>query len=444
VESEIESSSRICPVTPKSKMGLNQVLRPRTIFIAVSLAFILTTAGLAYYWMQPPPYIPPPPPPPGTPHGAIAIDGDDDFLKTALLEGWPGDGSPENPYIIHGLEIDLGGEIGNCISISNTRVSFTISNCNLTGAAYQMMEGGGAGICIYNVTNGELVNNTCFSNAWGISLDESHSNTVTYNSCYNNAIGISLGRSKTNTVANNTCNSNGNGIRLYRSDDNTVTNNTCNSNEVEGINIEYSSSNIITNNTLNGCGFFFRGDLTQCRQLEVTGNSVNTLPLVFLQDQVGNVVSSPAGQVILVGCSQVTVKDQILMNCSVGVLLCYTNLTTLVNNICNRNDLGIYLYQSSYNTVENNICNRNDLGIYLYQSSYNTVENNTCNRNDLGIYLDDTGFTAVENNTCNNNRIGIYLIHSNSDTLANNTCLGNTEHDIFDALNPEDYNLVLL
>ena len=69
----------------------------------------------------------------GTPHGPIAIDGDANFSDKALLEGWNGDGSPENPYLVDGYDIDLSGEVGHCISISNTRVSFTISNCNLTG-----------------------------------------------------------------------------------------------------------------------------------------------------------------------------------------------------------------------------------------------------------------------------------------------------------------------
>ncbi|MHA1909534.1 MAG: hypothetical protein ACW98Y_19705, partial [Candidatus Thorarchaeota archaeon] len=40
----------------------------------------------------------------GTPHGPIAIDGDASFSDIAQLEGWPGDGSPENPYIIDGLD----------------------------------------------------------------------------------------------------------------------------------------------------------------------------------------------------------------------------------------------------------------------------------------------------------------------------------------------------
>jgi parallel beta-helix repeat protein len=110
----------------------------------------------------------------GTPHGHITINGDANFSDTALLEGWPGDGSPENPFIIDGLDIDLGGAVGDCISISNTQVSFTISNCTLTDADAYL----GAGIYLENVTNGELVNNTCSSNRVGIYLRDSTYNTV--------------------------------------------------------------------------------------------------------------------------------------------------------------------------------------------------------------------------------------------------------------------------
>ena len=145
--------------------------------MAVSLIAILSISALSTYIF----WVPPPPPPP--PPLSIAIDGDADFAATALLEGWPGDGSSENPYIIDGLGIDLGNEDGNCIMINNTRVSFTISNCNLTGANNQMMEGGCAGILLFNVFNGELVNNTCNNNKIGIYLIESDSNTVADNTC---------------------------------------------------------------------------------------------------------------------------------------------------------------------------------------------------------------------------------------------------------------------
>jgi parallel beta-helix repeat protein len=287
VESEIESSSRICPITPSSKKILTLYFRPNPILVAVSLTLILMTSGLVYHWMLPSPTLPTPLQ--LTPHPAIAIDGDANFSITALQEGWPGDGSPENPYIINGLEIDLTGGVGHCISINNTRVNFIVSNCSLNGADvthfFTNMDTppwvalSGAGIHLLNVSNGELVNNTCNNNnGRGICIDESYYNMVANNTCNNNFygillsgsdhnivanntcsrndVGISLGGSDQNTVANNTCSRNdgrffGFGINLYRSESNTVFNNTCNSNKI-GIALDNDSdSNIIMNNTCN-------------------------------------------------------------------------------------------------------------------------------------------------------------------------------------------------
>ena len=71
----------------------------------------------------------------GTVHDPIFIDGDEDFHANATAEGWAGNGSAGNPYIIDGYDIDLDGSAGHCIHIANTLVYFTISNCLLTGAS---------------------------------------------------------------------------------------------------------------------------------------------------------------------------------------------------------------------------------------------------------------------------------------------------------------------
>ncbi|MFW9887975.1 MAG: nitrous oxide reductase family maturation protein NosD [Candidatus Thorarchaeota archaeon] len=223
----------------------------------------------------------------GTSHGPIVIDGDDNFATTAFAEGWLGDGSPEDPFIIDGLDIDF-------VDIRNTRVSFTLRKCNL-------ISGRLFGIRLGNVKNGEIVNNTCSDNSYGIhllnsssntvvnntvcdvgvgicvegsasiivsnnncsnnmvgiSLEESSSNTVTNNTCLGNHIGISLYYSNSTTVANNTCTNYGNsygpnhGIYLTFSDYNTVVNNACNGNRW-GIHLENSNSNIVANNTCLG------------------------------------------------------------------------------------------------------------------------------------------------------------------------------------------------
>ncbi|MFX1417189.1 MAG: right-handed parallel beta-helix repeat-containing protein, partial [Promethearchaeota archaeon] len=197
--SGIEDSSRICPLPPGSEKGLNWHLKPRSIFMAVGLSFILTSTALLSYMMQSPIITGPPDITGGDssgsrgrvalgiPHGPIAIDGDANLADSALLEGWPGDGSPENPYIIDGLAIDLDGNSGSCVSISNTHVSFIIRNCSFTGASgEELWHGFGAGIFLRDVTNGELAKNILYGNRFGIGLWLSESNTVANNTCDDN------------------------------------------------------------------------------------------------------------------------------------------------------------------------------------------------------------------------------------------------------------------
>ena len=243
--------------------------------MAMSLTLILTASSLVF--LQPSPAIPPPPAPLQlTPNSPIVIDGDANFTATAQLGGWPGDGSPEDPFIIDGLEIDLAGEESSCIMIHNTRVNFTIRNCILTGSGAWAY---GGGIHLWNVAYGELVNNTCNNNLVGIYImDSDHNtvanntcnsndyginlwgcsdfNTVTSNTCKYNGIGISTSCSSYNTIKNNTCTSNiHDGISLFasynREEYNTVADNTCNSNTWNGISLLSTASNTVDNNTCN-------------------------------------------------------------------------------------------------------------------------------------------------------------------------------------------------
>lgn len=183
----------------------------------------------------------------GTPHAPIQIDGDANFSVTAMAEGWLGNGSSLNPYIIDGLDIDLGGAPGRGISISNTRVHFVIRDCNLTGASVDP----GCGIYLYNVSNGELINNTCSGNYVGICLDFSTSNSLSRNNCTSNSINIQLySFSDSNTLSDNTCTSDSNaGIALIRSSSNTLINNTCIGGTNIGIYILRSDSNTLLDNT---------------------------------------------------------------------------------------------------------------------------------------------------------------------------------------------------
>ncbi|MHA1905606.1 MAG: right-handed parallel beta-helix repeat-containing protein [Candidatus Thorarchaeota archaeon] len=328
---DVKNDSRFCQIPQSPKKDLNRYLKPRTI---------------------------PPTPLQLTPHGAIAIDGDANFSDTALLKGWPGDGSPENPFIIDGLDIDLGGAHWYGISINNTRASFTISNCNVTSADGTMEMCGGAGINLENVTNGELVNNTCNNNfVVGIKLSESDSNTVVNNTCIDDGwYGISLWTSDSNTVANNTCSSNSLGI-LISGDSNTVANNTCNSN---GIGIELGGdSNTVTNNTC----------------------SSNTERGIYLHNLYDSTVVDNT-------CNS-NGREGHPWKMGEGIFLRYSNSNTVNNNTCFGNtERGIYLSESDYNTMTDNT---------------NTIANNTCNNNRIGIHLDESLSNTGSNNNCLDN-----------------------------------------
>jgi parallel beta-helix repeat protein len=253
----------------------------------------------------------------GTPHAPIAINGDANFSAAALAEGWPGNGSAENPYVIDNLEIDLGGGAGHCINISNTRAHFTIGNCNLTSASIDP----GSGVYLYNATNGMIIgnvfaddycgvcllesdsntvaDNTCSSNQVGIRLIQSESNLVANNTCSSNVqFGISIGSSNPNTVANNTCNSNYHGIYVHGSDSITVSNNTCSENAMYGIYVYNSVFNTVFNNTCSSVdeyGIFLQGSDSN----EITYNTCfGTCPShcdfegLYLSSSDSNVVSN--------------------------------------------------------------------------------------------------------------------------------------------------------
>jgi parallel beta-helix repeat protein len=261
------------------KIGLTANTDRKEVIVAAGLITLLSIAALSTYnlWVPPleiEPFV-------YTPHDYIEIVDDADFAATALLEGWPGDGSPEDPYIIDGLEIDRGGTVGLgmlCIGISNTRVSFIISNCNLTRAIeYSMSTYWGSGISLHNVSNGVIVNNTCSNNdRCGIILRDSDSNTLINNYCYNNSGGIGLFESSSNTVFNNICNNNGGGIDLYVAEYNTVTNNTCTNNTI-GISLSRSESNTVANNTCtsNDIGIYLSSYYGPMSNNTVTTNTCN-------------------------------------------------------------------------------------------------------------------------------------------------------------------------
>jgi parallel beta-helix repeat protein len=207
------------------------------------------------------------------PHGPIVIDGDANFSATALAEGWSGNGSDQDPYIIENYDITIGPAYEASINITNTRVNYTIRGCNLIGPAATPSYG----IYLVNSTYGRIVNNmiTNFAHALNVSggsrnlvvtgnnisynsysiwWDNSDNLTITQNDCSHNFFtGIYISESDYGKISGNNCSGNGLfGIRLtYFSRYLIVTDNICNENADAGFRFQSAIENILENNTSN-------------------------------------------------------------------------------------------------------------------------------------------------------------------------------------------------
>ena len=315
------------------------------------------------------------------------------------------------------------------------------------------------GVLFVYSDNSRIENVTASDNGNGIYLYYSSNNMLSGNNASNNSgDGIFIGASDNNTLASNTANSNDeNSIRLWCSDNNTLANNNVANNGV-GIYLAGSSNNTLSDNTVknnaygiclgysNNChntivnniflnnGLFVSGNYNENT---VENNIVNGRSLVYLKDM-SNFTIQNAGQVILVNCTNITVKNLNLSNASFGIYLDRTDDCKIMNNIVNSNSMiGICLWGSKNNTLRNNTASNNyrgvdseDLsgtGVYLVYSSNNTMTSNNVSNNCAGIIIERSTYNMIQNTTANsNNWCGILLWSSNDNTLIDNSASNNS------------------
>ncbi len=198
--------------------------------------------------------------------------------------------------------------------------------------------------------------------------------------------------------------------------------------------------------------------------LNVTNNTVNGKPLYYVQNTQDMVVDTDAGQVILVNCTNITVKDLGLERLDFSVLLYYCKNCLVENVTINDSDGELILFFSENNTIQknhirnamqgicfdlgakNNLACDNDVseckqGITLLSAcSGNTIRGNSIHQCTWGLEISSLTKNApshdnlIGENVLNRNNVGIILTTSFQDplcftynnTLENNTISGNT------------------
>jgi parallel beta-helix repeat protein len=338
------------------------------------------------------------------------------------------------------------------LDLTNTSYGVQLRNTEDCQISDNTFSNGIGGISVIN-SHGNTISGNDVSNCEhqdGIRVELSSKNIIENNRLSNNALyGIRLQESCNNTASNNIITENYMGIgcwyRICR--DNIITDNIISDNEECGVSLD-ASNNIVCNNVFSdnvyggiqvnsydhqilGNEFYNDGIYipeSSClyRDNKIENNMVNGRPLVYLKD-VSNKRINSAGQIILCKCNRITIENQLLNNTIIGMTLIQTKNCHISGNNLNSNRMfGLKMFNSNKNTITRNSISSNLYhGIYMEYSNRNIIsKNHICNNKINGICLDDwidwgweLPLTSdsnffIENNIMDNKESDVYFLNS--------------------------------
>ncbi|TXT54244.1 MAG: hypothetical protein BAJATHORv1_80051 [Candidatus Thorarchaeota archaeon] len=410
-------------------------------------------------------------------HDPIHITSDNNFNDTASAEGWIGNGSVSNPYVISGYNITNDNY---CINIENTAVSFIIRDCYFQSN----VSDSGFGVVLDQADGGKIVNNT-FRDFWS-SLDIYWSTTVIANNTFlSNLWGISMSYSWSSTLENNTFMDDGEsliehsnycglqnnsfypGIALYESNGCSLLNNSFSSKESPGLTIGTSEDISLENLRFNQTGLHLEGAVAKAWEINITDVKVDGKDIGYFWNASDiSVNTDNYGQLIFANCSNVTlsnfvsaspigpqlafcnnsviercdfeprfdplmVQDSInitVSNCTFnGSLNCLQiadalNVTFIGNTIDSLENTGVYAVRVSNSTfLENTIKDNEKEGFDFFNVSYSSISCNTFQNNEEdGVEISESGFTNITSNVFSSNKIGLEISELSNLTIEDN------------------------
>jgi len=213
--------------------------------------------------------------------------------------------------------------------------------------------------------------------------------------CVNASVsGISLSSSNSE-ICDNTCENNNIGINFAGSDCRLINNSMANNSDI-GTHLVYSHNSTIADNTFVNDGLLAGSYKNSVKNNTVYDNTVNGEPLIYLED-VSDQTIIDAGQVILVNCDNITVKNFELSGTTVGIELFETDNSRILDINVSDNCYGILLGYSSNNVLMGNDVSNNVYGISLFISSDNLIYHNNLVDNNIDQASDNTGTNSWDN-----------------------------------------------
>jgi parallel beta-helix repeat protein len=351
-------------------------------------------------------------------HNPITIYGNNNFSRRAGLEGWPGDGTEINPYIIEGINFTSSSDkrFESFLSIINTSVHFIVRNC--------IFRDGGWGISLFGVNNGKILHNDFLRNKesgiiiscgyWGF---ESNNIIITANNMIKNHDGVQIINQKGKIDINDNLLLNNTGISLscFQARNVKIYNNIISNNDDIAIRLISSEKievlgNYISENHQSGVVF------TVLRPIDFrTSSKTNVVS--------GNTILNNHGSGIEIGgnsCSNTLSLNDISNNLENGILITDGNTNQILNNKISQNNqwgLGLQGDSTINNTIYYNTISENTIGVVI---SNETSENYLCNNvilknREYGIKIErGENSKDKDNETCKKN------VFEENNVIANN------------------------
>jgi len=187
-----------------------------------------------------------------------------------------------------------------------------------------------------------------------------------------------------NSLIGNTIEHNGMGIFLDHSPDNIIFNNVFISNRKNGLIFSSCINNQVKNNTFVDDGFDIWGSELDHFIHDVKNNIVNDKPLYYYYDKHGFTVLSDAGQVILVYCNDVNVKNVDICNTSIAVLAVYCSDIYVTDSNIENCSRGVFFYYTVLIHVNRNNFIDNDNPASFISKGFFSSKTMNWNRNYWG------------------------------------------------------------
>jgi parallel beta-helix repeat protein len=350
--------------------------------------------------------------------------------------------------VIVNKTITLLGEDKNTTIIDANNVGgvVTVIADNITIEGFTIQNAGyhANGIITHSSGNFFTGNKILDNSNVGIWLDEgSSSNTISQSYITGNLFGlISKTDCPDNLICENIFSENRYGLKLEYSSNTIVSGNSLHDNEYDAIQIEHVNDitiirNIIENNPQIGVklydgihvnisnnsflanGIWIYGEnVSNWNSHTIQNNTINEKPIYYIKDSDATFIVPPnAGQIILANCENAIIQNQNIDNGSCGLLLGFSNHTTISNNVIKNTFYAMQFSGSHHNTISNNDITENRYGFHLFFSSFNNIVENTVHHNDLGLVITYLTWMESPDDNC----------------IYHNSFINNSERQAFDS-----------